>query len=132
MRPLLPILVLLALLAGCGASADDSASDFQGAEKEVAQTIEDLEEAATEDEPRRICEALLASEVADGIEDCPKAVEKAVDEADTFTLTVEDVTVKGTNATARVETGDDEEAIETITLVKESDGWRISALPQGS
>jgi hypothetical protein len=132
-RLLALLLVLPALLAGCGASGDDSASDFQGEERKVADVVEDLEEAATEDEPKRICEGLLAKEVVDGIEgDCAKAVEKAIDDADTFTLTVEDVTVKGTTATARVETGDDEEAIEEITLVKEGDGWRISRLPAAS
>ena len=130
-RPILLLLLLVPLLAaGCGSTSDDSASDFQGEEQKVAEVVEDLEEAATDDEPKRICEGLLAKEVADGIEGgCEKAVEKAIDDADTFKLTVEDVAIKGSTATVRVETGDDEEAIEEITLVKEGDGWRISRLP---
>ena len=129
-------LVVLAILvlAACGGGGDDSATEFDGAEQEVARAIEDLEEAGQEDEPRRICQALLAKEVVDRIEqagdgDCVKAVDRALDQADTFTLTVEDVTVAGEKATARVETGVDVEKVETIELVRENGGWRVAALP---
>ncbi len=130
--PLLALAILV--LAACGGGGGDSASDFTGAEQEVARAIEDLEEAGQEDEPGRICRALLAREVVERIEqagdgDCTKAVERALDQADTFTLTVEDVTVSGDKATARVETGVDEEKVETIELVREDGGWRVAALP---
>jgi hypothetical protein len=128
-------LVLTAAAAGCGAQSD-SATDFDGAEQDVARTVEDLEEAGQEDEPRRICDALLAKELVERIKasgtDCVKAVDKALDQADSFTLTVEDVKVKGAEATARVETGVDEEKVETLQLVKEGDAWKISGLPGAS
>jgi phosphopantetheine adenylyltransferase len=130
------VLALAALLAGCGGATTDSAGDFKGAEQDVARTIEDLEEAGQEDEPRRICQALLAKDVVQRIEesggDCTKAVDKALDQADTFTLTVESVRVTGDTARARVETGADEEKIETLELVREDDAWRISSLPGAS
>ena len=129
----LALLLYAVAVAGCGGTAD-SAQDFEGAEQEVAQAIEDLEEAGQEDEPRRICQALLSRELVERIEapeagDCEKAIDKALDETDTFSLTVEEVRVTGTTARARVETGVDEEKIETIELVLENKAWRIAGLP---
>ena len=130
------ILALLALaLAGCGA-ANDSAADFDGAEQEVARAVEDLEEAAQEDDPRRICGALLAQDVRDDLGgDCEKRIQQALDQTDTFALTVESVRVTGDRARARVETGLDEEQIELMELVREGEGeaaaWKIAGLPAG-
>ena len=124
--------LVLALLAGCGGTAD-SAGEFEGEEQRVARVIEDLEEAGQEDEPRRICQALLSRElvqrIEDAGEDCTKAIEKALDQTDSFALTVESVRVTGNRARARVETGIDEEQIETIELVREGRSWRIAGLP---
>jgi copper chaperone CopZ len=129
---LIALLAMVLAVPGCGAQTD-SAGDFDGAEQDVARAIEDLEEAGQEDEPRRICDALLAKELVERIKasgtDCVKAVDKALDEADSFTLTVEDVEVKGAKATARVETGVDEEKVETLELVREGKDWKISGLP---
>ena len=127
----LVVLALLLLLAGCGA-ANDSAGDFEGAERDVARAIEDLEEAAQEDEPERICKGLLARELFDTITargDCTEIIQKALDQADTFALTVESVSVTGTNANARVETGLEEEQIEVVELVREGRDWKIAGLP---
>ena len=132
MSRLAPLALLFALfLSGCGA-ANDSAGDFEGAERDVAQALEDLEEAAQEDEPDRICKALLARELLDTITaqgDCAQIIQKALDQTDTFALTVESVKVTGERATARVETGLEEETIETVELVREDRAWKISGLP---
>ena len=129
MRRLLPLLAVLAL-AACGGAGDDSTQDFDGAERDVAAVIEDLEEAAQEDEPRRICEALLARDLRTKIgSDCEGRIQKALDQTDTFALTVESVRVSGTTARARVETGVDEEQIEVVELVREGDAWKLSGLP---
>ena len=134
-RLVLPLLVAALALTACGGTTD-SAGEFEGAEQDVARVIEDLEEAGQEDEPRRICQALLAQAVVESIEgaggDCAEAVDKALDQTDTFSLTVEDVRVSGSTARARVETGVDEEQVETIELVREGDSWRISKLPGAS
>ena len=128
----LVVLALLLLLAGCGAS-NDSAGDFSGAEQDVARAIEDLEEAAQEDEPRRICDALLARDLRAKLgSDCEGRIQKALDQTDTFALTVESVRVSGTTARARVETGVDEEQIEVVELVREGDAWKLSGLPGAS
>ena len=128
-------LLLVPVLAACGGTTD-SAQDFEGTEQEVARAIEDLEEAGQEDEPRRICQALLAKQVVDSIEgaggDCVEAIGKALDQTDTFSMTVQSVRVSGNTARARVETGVDEETVETVELVREGDAWRISKLPGAS
>lgn len=129
-----PALLAALALAACGGAANDSAQEFEGADQEVARAVEDLEEAGQEDEPRRICQALLAREVVDRIEqagdgDCVEAVQRALDQTDSFSLTVESVRVQGDRATARVETGVDQKKLETIQLVREGGGWRVAALP---
>jgi hypothetical protein len=125
--------VLTALAAGCGA-AGGSAGDFQGTEQDVAQVVEDLEQAATEDEPRRVCTQLLARELVQRLgRNCLRAVETAFDQADTYALSVEDVRVTGNRARARVLTGRDEDpdAAETLELVREANGWRLASLQTG-
>ena len=116
----LALLVAALAVAGCGGSAD-SDTGFEGAERDVARVIEDLEEAGQEDEPRRICEALLARALVQRIEDsgaeCVEAIDKALGQTDSFALTVESVRVSGTTARARVETGTDEEQLELVELV---------------
>src|SRR5829696_9101897 len=117
--PVVLALLLALFTAGCGASTD-SAGDFSGAEQDVAEAIEDLEEAAQEDEPRRICDALLSKELLTKLgSGCEDRIQKALDQTDTFALTVESVRVSGTTARARVETGLDEEQIEIVELAKE-------------
>jgi hypothetical protein len=129
---LLPLLALLAL-AACGGAGGDSAADFEGTQRAVAQTVEDLEDAGQDDDPRRICNSLLSSEVVRQIEsrgtDCVEAIDQALAQTDSFSLTVTSVRVSGTTASARVETGTDEEEEEVIELVREGRTWRINGLP---
>ena len=128
--PLATCLTLLVALAGCGGAADSS-GDFTGAEAEVATVIEDLQEAATDGEERRICLQLLSKDLAESAGDCNAVVQQALDEADTNELTVQDVRVTGTTARARVETGTREQQTETFELVREGDSWRISSFAAG-
>ena len=60
--------------------------------------------------------------------DCRAAIAKAFDDADNFELKVDDVRISGTRATARVKAGHDEDQVETITLVREGNVWKISQL----
>src|SRR5690349_4271035 len=136
MRRILPLILLLAL-AGCGSSSGgDSSGDFEGAQRDVANVIEDLEEAGQDDEPRRICGALLAKALVEQIEargtDCEKAIDKALADTDTFALTVKSVRVNGNSADARVETGVDEKREEIVKLAREGNAWKISGLPGAS
>jgi hypothetical protein len=125
-RPTIALAALLATAAaGCGA-AGDSTGDFSGAEQEVAQAVEDLEEAATEGEPRRVCTQLLAQATARRLGGgCTGAVQRAFDGADTYALAVESVRVTGDRARAQVATGRDQDTREAVELVRERGGWRI-------
>jgi hypothetical protein len=121
-------------LAGCGSSGGaDSAGDFDGAEQDVAEVIEDLEEAGQDEDARRICNALLAKSLVEEIEsrgeDCEKAIDKALAQTDAFDLTVKSVRVTGTTARARVETGVDEKQEEVVELAREGGAWKIAGLP---
>ena len=118
--------VLATAVAGCG-TATSSEQDFEGDEADVAQVVEDLEESATEDAPRRVCTALLATTVTRELgSGCTQAVERAFDDADSPALSVADVRITGDRARARIKTGRDEDAEEFLELVRESGDWRIA------
>jgi hypothetical protein len=128
---------LLALaLAGCGAAAEsaNTAEDFSGEERKVAQAVEDLQDAASRGDAERLCSAVLSAELVRrfeqaGGESCRLAVEEAIQDADTFELRVEDVTIEGDKATARVqaEAGDRDDT-DDLQLVREQGRWKVSAL----
>ena len=125
--PSISALLAAALIAGCGGSAEPAA-DLGEAEQEVAQVLDDLEEAAGEDEPRRVCTALLARSLAQRLGNgCTQAVERAFDTSDTPRLDVKSVRISGSRARAQVETGADEEQVEIVELVREGDDWRIAS-----
>ncbi len=128
------LLALLAslVLAACGETAGGT-GDFEGTEADVAQVVEDLQTAAQEDEPDRICRNLLAAsfvrQIGESGVDCREAVSLALDDADGFDLEVRDVSVSGSTATARVASGAGESAEQgTVRLAREGDNWRITDL----
>jgi hypothetical protein len=124
-RKTLLLILASALVAGCGESGG-SAADFEGEQKRVAEVVEDLQDAGTNDEPRRICEEILARALRGN--DCPRRVDEALKDADTYDLEVKSVRVTGTTARASVESGRDGDQVETVQLVREGRDWRISQL----
>jgi hypothetical protein len=130
---LLPLLLALAALAGCG-PAPASSNKFKGTEKDVAQTIEDLQADAQSRKQSAICSDVLSRALADKIKssgsDCAGEMEKITGDADDFELEVKDVTVTGNSATAKVKArrGGDKNAITTYTLVREGSSWRLNDL----
>ncbi len=127
MRRVLVLLAILAL-AGCGATAS-SAGDFEGEEARVAETVEDVQAAGAADETQRLCDELFARALVERLQsgggDCRQEVGTALDDTDAFELTVQDVTIQGATARARVE---GENRTRTVTLVREGGRWRISEL----
>jgi hypothetical protein len=129
-RTLLSILSLFALAfaIGCSQSAD-STGDFEGAKKDVAQVVEDLQDASVDDDPQKICNEILAPALVRTAEGgCVRAIDQALKDADTYELEVTDVRITGANARARVEAGRDKDQVETIELVKVGRAWKISRL----
>ena len=135
-----PIAALaIAAALGLGActsssSSEDSAKDFQGEQRRVAQVIEDLEDAGGKRDADDVCQDLLATKLVRAIaqasgESCANAVDDALGDVDADDVVVEKVRVTGTTASATVRgEGGDDERTDTLTLTKERGRWRISGL----
>jgi hypothetical protein len=133
-RPFVALIALLAALtlAACGSAGTDSSGSFEGQDREVASTVEDLQSAAADDDASEICRTLLAKSLLDQIgsgDACQKAVSIAIDAVDTTELKVESVRIDGTNATARVKSGTgDGSTTRTVQLTREGSNWKIASL----
>jgi hypothetical protein len=111
---------------GCGASSTPS-QDFSGAEEDVAEVVEELQTAAQEDEPTRICRVILSRSLQQQLGDgCPRTVESAIDVTDSFEVGADSVRITGTSARVRVDAGRDGEQQELLELVNERGDWRIN------
>ena len=124
--------VLAALAAGCGGSAS-SAGDFEGEERRVADVVEKLQSAGETGDAAEICDEVLASELREEMQaagaNCEQELEKAIKDADDFDLEVEDVTITGDSATAKVRGRDrGEERVRDFEFVREGSGWRATSL----
>jgi hypothetical protein len=134
LRSLPPIAVIAALLlAGCAAqsSSNDDTSKFSGDQRLVANTVEDFQSAASKGDQDKICRDLLAKTLvqtyAQRAGTCEKAVDATLKDTDSFDLTVEKVTINGTDAIANVKADRGKHDLnQVINLVKQGAGWRIS------
>ena len=125
-------LVLAALAAGCGASTS-SAGDFEGEERRVADVVEKLQSAGETGDAAEICDEVLARQLRDEMQaagaNCEQELDKAIKDADDFELEVEDVTISGDTATAKVRGQDQgEERVRDFEFVREGNGWRATSL----
>jgi hypothetical protein len=118
-------------LGGCGASERSSVEGFQGAEREVAQVIADLQAAGQSNDAEEICGQILARELAQQIgaegRTCAQEMDKATSDADEFDLQIRDVTISGSTARAQVREGDDGPTA-SFELAREAGGWRVTSL----
>ena len=129
------LLVALPLTLGaCGQAQKDSAKDFTGEQKAVAQTVEDLQKASRKSDEGKICKDLLAPALVTKIktaskDTCEQALHDALRDADAFELQVKKVAVNGSTATATVtsDTGP-KDRTDTLQLVKDRGAWKISTL----
>jgi hypothetical protein len=121
-------LTLAALLAGgCGGASEDSARDFSGEQKQVATTIEDLQEAGRKRDAEEICSRFLSTALvenikANGKRTCESTLDESLKDVDAFELEVvkKGVTVAGDTATARVKSASGtDDRVDTLQLVKE-------------
>ncbi|PTL59453.1 hypothetical protein C7Y72_07210 [Paraconexibacter algicola] len=134
-RPLLAVLVAATALAGCSGSEESSSPDFKGEQKLVANVVEDLQDAGREQDADQVCQLLSEQLIttiratAGGKATCAEAIDDAIQDADSFDLSVKSVTVTGTTAKAVVESEDrDKNVRDTIQFVKDGQRWKISAL----
>ena len=129
------VLCLLALsLAACGSSAPrDSAEEFDGPERAVADAVEAVETAARDDDATEMCTKLLSDRLLSALEqqgtNCTTAVREAFKDASSKDLTVEDVTIQGDSATVKVTSGSgSKEKSDTLELERDGSAWKVLSL----
>jgi hypothetical protein len=121
------VLLAACALGGCTtAQPNASAGDFEGAERDVAQVIDDLKGTRDAEE---ICSRIFADELAKslaaGSRDCVDEVDAMVRDVGSTNMDVEDVTVTGATARARVRQSG---KTATFELARADDGWQITSL----
>jgi hypothetical protein len=134
-----PILIILGVSAAFALSACGQASTggkFTGEDEVVATVVEDLQRSGEQRKADDICNDLLTQalqdEVKAGSSSCAAEMKKALDDADAFELAVQDVTVSGARATAKVEGADEGDGIiRTFELEKVGPDWRIASFGAG-
>jgi hypothetical protein len=137
MRTSVAILCFLGLAAaGCGAEPS-SAGKFDGQEAEVAEAIEEIQTAGERGEAAKLCRDLFAKSLREQVSatgsSCDKEIEKAIEDADAFSLEVTKVRVTGTTATADIRgKAGKKDRTRTFALVKEDGRWRVSSFSAGS
>jgi hypothetical protein len=130
---------LIALLAvGVSACATTTTSNsFKGEQHAAAQTIANLQSAATAGEAAKICKQLLSSGLVARLNasagGCQQAIKKQLEEIDTFEITVQSVKLAGSGAKQTATAGvksiyAGKSTPSTLTLVKEGSAWKISGL----
>jgi hypothetical protein len=127
-------LVALLVLAGCGAGQASSEERFEGAKREVAAQVEELQAAGNADEPEKICAEILSRTLVTDLEaagtSCTEEMDKAIQDADDFELDVRNVTIQGNEATVQVRRGEDGPT-ETFEFVRENGQWRATSFNAG-
>jgi hypothetical protein len=118
-------------LGGCAGQAPTSAGGFQGAEREVAQVVDELQDAGRKGKPDEICSRIFGGDFAASLKTgsvaCVDEVQAAIQDVNDFQLEVTDVTVTGSTARAQVRQGDDGRTA-TFAFAREGDGWRVTSL----
>jgi hypothetical protein len=118
-------------LAGCTATPPSSAGDFKGAEKDVAQVVDDMQKAGRTGKPDDLCNDIFTAELADkfkaGSATCVDEVEKAMRDVNDYDMKVTDITINGSTATAKVEQGKEKRS-GTIGLERVGNSWRVSSI----
>jgi hypothetical protein len=127
-------LCLVALaVSGCGGAPRNSATAFKGEEQRVAAPVEALEKAARAGKAATVCTKLLSDRLLSQLKEqgtnCTTAVKEAFKDADSLDLTVDDVTINGDKATAKVISGSgSDKKNDTLELAREGTAWKIDLL----
>ena len=132
---LLGVPLLAASALGCANKV--STSGFSGEEREVAQTISNLQADVTAADQQKICRNDFAAPVVARLNaapgGCRQAVKRQVAEVDSLNMTVQSVQLGGTSAqptaSARVKSVyQGKTRPSTVSLVKEGGKWKISGV----
>jgi hypothetical protein len=117
--------------AGCSATPPSSAGDFKGADRDVAQVVDDMQKAGRNGKPDKVCNdiftAALAEKFKAGNATCIDEVEKAMRDVNDYDIKVQDITITGDTATAKVTQGR-EKVNGTIGFERVGSSWRVSSI----
>lgn len=133
-RPLALLCSCLSVLALAACAKTVSTSGFKGAEREVAQTISNLQTDATAADKKKICANDVAASVVRSLgatKGCEAAIKSQLTEVDSLELSVQSVKIApgGTTATAAVKSvHEGKSRAGTIALVKEGGKWKIASV----
>lgn len=133
--------IVAAGITGCAQQAGTENKTFDGEANRVANVIRDLDDAYADEQndddgAATACRTLLSKRLVDafgGASGCAKNAAVALDNADTTEMDVREVTIQGPKATAKVRLrlNDDEERIDTLTLVQEGRSWKFDGSAKG-
>ncbi len=122
---------VIVTLAGCMGDDDDD-PDAGGLAREASAVIEQLERSIAAGEFERICSELLSAEVRRqaGGGECPAMLERTSAGVKRPRIEVKEIKIEGATATVDVVTVAEGQARaeDTIRLVREAGGYRISSL----
>ena len=142
--PVLALALVAMLFSACGSGSQDSAGDFSGEAKQVASTIDDLQDAGRKRDAEQICSRLLATALvekikANGKRTCESTLDESLKDVDAFDLEIvkNGVSVNGNTATAKVRSASgSKDRTDVLGLVREPERrggkttqvWKLSAL----
>jgi hypothetical protein len=131
---LVPLVLAAVLLTGC-ASTTTSSPKFKGAAADVDKAVGDLQTAGRRKDAAKLCGQLLArslvKQLDSGGTSCKDEMDKAVADADEFTLDVRTIAVDGSQARVSLRQGD-KGATRSVTFLREDNRWKVSSLPAAS
>ncbi|HWK30294.1 MAG TPA: hypothetical protein VNS09_27240 [Solirubrobacter sp.] len=124
-------LVLALAVSACGTTTDTNGPKFDDSQQQIVKVVDALAQAGSRHNADKICTQILAKQLVTELKsvggDCVTEMDRAISDASDYDLQVTSVKVNGSNATAQVRQGKDGK-VATFTFVKESGGWRASAL----
>jgi hypothetical protein len=126
----IPLLLVVPALAGCATSSVGGTS-YTGVSKNVVQTISNLQSDSNSRNLSNICNKDLATAIVAklGPAKCQSEIGDQLNEVDNYNLTVENVSVKGTMASATVKSiVNGKNKLDTLHLVLEGGAWKVSGL----
>ncbi len=131
--PLAALLLAAVAVAGCGASttSEDTSDRFQGQQRLVANTVENLQGAAEDSDQNKICRDIVSRSLNRRLSrqgPCPVTVNAALEDTDSNELDTRSVRISGDRATARVRMDlGDTQRFSNLSFVRERNGWRIDS-----
>jgi hypothetical protein len=132
--------VVAAGITGCAQQGGVEDKDFDGEAARVANVVRELDDAYADEQNdddgavtacRTLLSARLVAEL--GGRDCARTAAAALKNADATQTDVRKVTIRGNVATveARLKLNDDEQRLDTLTLVQEGRSWKFDGSVTG-